>query len=379
MRISEVKTHILEARLRQPFGFSQWWYDTRRATIIEVETDDGLIGWGESFGPPGPIAATVKEFRPHILGQDSRAIDRIWELLYNRFRDFGQKGIIVAALSGIDIALWDLLGKRYGVPAHVLMGGPVRTRVQAYATGMYLQKAEDQTRLFMEEARSYVEAGFKTVKMKVGFGVERDTTLVKRVREAIGPDIGLVIDANHAYDAVEAVRLGRRIEALDIGWFEEPVCPEDLRGYKAVKSALGIPIAGGESEYTRFGFRDILVERAMDIIQPDVCISGGISECRKIAIMANAFGVRCNPHAWGTGIGIAATLQLLAVIPHNPLSMNPVEPMLELDQTEHPFRMTLITEPIIQQNGFVAVPQGPGLGVEVDRGVLQRYEVNRET
>ncbi len=376
MKIAKIQVHILEAKLQRPFGFSQWWYDTRKATIIEIETDDGLIGWGESFGPPGPIAATIEEFKPYLLGQDSRAIDRIWERLYNRFRDSGQKGIVISALSGIDIALWDLLGKRYGVPVHVLMGGPIRTKVQAYATGMYLQEVDDPVRLFQEEARSYVEAGFKAVKMKVGFGVETDTRLVRGVRAAIGPDIGLMIDANHAYDAVEAIRLGRRIEHLDIGWFEEPVPPEDVRGYKEVKGALKIPIAGGESEYTRFGFRDILVDRAIDILQPDICIAGGPSECKKIAIMANAFGVRFNPHAWGTGIAIAATLQLLAVVPHNPLSLNPVEPMLESDQTEHPLRMTLITEPIVQRDGLVDVPQGPGLGVEVDRAVLLKYKVN---
>jgi D-galactarolactone cycloisomerase len=194
------------------------------------------------------------------------------------------------------------------------------------------------------------------------------------VRQAIGPDIGLMVDANHAYDTVAAIRLGRQIEQYDIGWFEEPVPPEDLAGHLAVKAALTIPIAGGECEFTRFGFRDLLVAHALDIIQPDTCSAGGLSECKKIADMAVAFGVRYNPHAWGTGIGIAASLQLLAVLaPHTPPSLAPAEPMLEFDRTEHPIRQALLTTPIEHVDGFVRVPEGPGLGIDIDRAALARF------
>jgi D-galactarolactone cycloisomerase len=153
------------------------------------------------------------------------------------------------------------------------------------------------------------------------------------------------------------------------------VPPEDLEGYRQVKAALTIPIAGGEAEFTRWGFRGILAERLVDIVQPDTCAAGGISECKKIADMASAFGVRCNPHVWGTGVALAASLQLLAVLPHNPPGLHPVEPLLELDQSEHPVRMAVLREPIVQRDGWVAVPDGPGLGVEIDRDALERFRV----
>jgi D-galactarolactone cycloisomerase len=166
------------------------------------------------------------------------------------------------------------------------------------------------------------------------------------------------------------------IEHHDIGWFEEPVPPEDIAGYRAVKAALSIPVAGGECEFTRIGFRDLLVSRAIDIIQPDTCAAGGLSECKKIADMAEAFGIRYNPHVWGTGIAIAASLQLLAVLPsHTPTSLTPIEPMLEFDRTEHPIRQAVLTQPIEHVKGMVRVPDGPGLGIEVDRAALKRFAV----
>jgi D-galactarolactone cycloisomerase len=313
---------------------------------------------------------------PWLIGQDPLRTEFLWQMIYAGFRDHGQKGAVIQGLSGIDIALWDIKGKHFGVPVHRLLGGPLRSEVQAYATGLYRRKSGDPLRYLAEEAAGYVADGFKAVKLKVGFGVEEDAAVTRAVREAIGPDIALMVDANHAYDAVAAIRLGRMIEADNIGWFEEPVPPEDVAGYRAVKAAISIPIAGGECEFTRFGFRDILALRAIDIIQPDTCAAGGLSECKKIADMAEAFSVRYNPHVWGTGIAIAASLQLLAVLPsHTPLSLAPVAPMLEFDRTEHPIRQSLLVQPIEHTNGVARVPDAPGLGIEVDREVLARFAV----
>jgi len=302
--------------------------------------------------------------------------DHLWQSTYARLRDHGQKGVVIQGLSGIDIALWDLKGKHFGVPCYRLMGGPLRSEVKAYATGLYRRKSGDPAKYLAQEAAGYVADGFSAVKLKVGFGVEEDAAMTHAVRDAIGDDIALMVDANHAYDAVAAIRLGRMIEQFDIGWFEEPVPPEDVAGYRAVKAALAIPIAGGECEFTRFGFRDLLVSRAVDIVQPDTCAAGGLSECKKIADMAEAFGVRYNPHVWGTGIAIAASLQLLAVLPsHTPTSLRVAEPMLEFDRTEHPIRQALLTQPIEHVKGVVRVPDGPGLGIEVDRAALKRFAV----
>ena len=374
MKIKDVRTHILQAALSQPFAYSRAWYDTRMAMVVEIETDNGLIGWGECYGPARITAAVVGSVATLLIGEDPLRIDYLWRKIYSTLRDHGQKGVVIEGLSGIDIALWDIKGKHFGVPVHRLLGGGIRDAVQAYATGLYRRKSGDPLRYLPEEAAGYVAEGFKAVKLKVGFGVEEDAAVTRAVREAIGPDVALMVDANHAYDATAAIRLGRIIERHDIGWFEEPVPPEDVAGYREVKSALSIPIAGGECEFTRFGFRDVLASRAMDIIQPDTCAAGGLSECKKIADMAEAFGVRYNPHVWGTGIAIAASLQLLAVLPsHTPLSLAPLEPMLEFDRTEHPIRQAILTRPIEHIRGIVAVPDGPGLGIEVNREALARY------
>ncbi|QHO71565.1 mandelate racemase [Bradyrhizobium sp. CCBAU 051011] len=376
MKIRSVRARVLEAALSQPFAYSRAWYDTRAAMVVEVETSDGLTGWGECYGPARITAAAVESVTPLLVGEDPLRTDFLWRKVYSALRDHGQKGVVIEALSGIDIALWDIKGKFFGVPVHQLLGGASRSQVQAYATGLYRRKSGDPLRYLPDEAAGYVAEGFKAVKLKVGFGVEEDAAVTRAVREAIGPGIALMVDANHAYDATAAIRLGRMIERYDIGWFEEPVPPEDLAGYREVKAAISIPVAGGECEFTRFGFRDVLVSRAMDIIQPDTCAAGGLSECKKIADMAEAFGIRYNPHGWGTGVAIAASLQLLAVLPsHTPRSLAPLEPILEFDRTEHPIRQAILTRPIEHSGGLVAVPDGAGLGIEIDRDALMRFAV----
>jgi D-galactarolactone cycloisomerase len=294
--------------------------------------------------------------------------------MYNRTRDHGRKGVAVEAISGIDIALWDLKGKALGLPVHRLLGGPIRARLQAYATGFYRTRAPDQRAMLVAEAERHVADGFAAFKLKLGFGVADDIKLCEAVRKRVGDRIAIMVDANHAYDAAAATRLARAIEPLDIGWFEEPVTPEDIDGYKQLKAATSIPMAGGEAEFTRWGFRRLLAERAIDVAQPDTCAVGGISECKKVADMAAAFGVRCIPHCWGTGIAVATALQVLAVIPNNPPGLTPIEPLLEFDRSEHPYRMAILKAPIEQKDGWVDVPTGPGLGIEVDRAALEKYQ-----
>lgn len=373
MRIRDIHVHLLEAKLGKAFSYSRAWYDTRMALLVEIVTDDGVVGWGEAYGPQRMLYGVIGALKPLLVGADPLRTDFIWQEIYAKYRDHGQKGLLIQALSAVDIALWDIKGKILKQPIHRLMGGPLRSEIVAYATGLYRLREGDPAQYLVEEARGYAEEGFSAMKLKVGFDVEEDVRMVRAVSEAIGPKRRLMIDANHAYDSVAAIRLARKIEHLDIGWFEEPVPPEDIDGYKRVRAAQSIPVAGGECEFTRFGFRELLVRGAVDIVQPDTCAAGGLSECKKIADMAHAFGVRYNPHVWGTGIAIAASLHLLAVLPDNPLSLNPIQPMLEFDQTEHPIRMAVLTEPITHKQGVVAVPQGPGLGIEIDRAALDRF------
>jgi D-galactarolactone cycloisomerase len=373
MKISTVTTHVLEAPLTVPFRWSFNRADTRSTVLVEITTENGLTGWGECFGPARPIAAIIEAFGPLLINADALAIEAIWQDLYNKFRDQGQKGMVISAISGVDIALWDIKGKYFNAPIHQMMGGPLRSEVEAYATGMYRRDDGDPLDYLVEEALGYVAEGFRGVKLKLGFDVEGDVAIARAVREAVGPDIKLMMDANHGYDVIDAIRLGRRVEDLDIRWFEEPVVPEDLAGYREIKAALSIPLAGGECDFTRYGFRDILTSRSIDIIQPDTCAAGGLSECKKIADMANAFHVRYVPHVWGTGIGLAASLQLLAVLPHTPPSWTPTEPLLEFDRSEHPFRQEILMEPLEHVRGQVTIPTGPGLGIEINRNMVAHF------
>ncbi|MBM08964.1 MAG: mandelate racemase [Magnetovibrio sp.] len=376
MKVAKVITHIVEAPVSEPFHWAIGEASSRSSCVVEIITDTGLVGWGECFGPARPAAAMVKAYEPWLLDFDPLATEQIWQNLYASYRDQGQKGIPICAISGIDIALWDIKGKYFGMPIYQLMGGPLRTEVKAYATGTYRKRDGDPMDYIADEVARYKNEGFSALKLKIGFEVDEDLALISKVRDVIGPEMGLMLDANHGYDAVDAIRLARAAEAFNIGWFEEPVSPEDLDGYLAVKSSTSIPMAGGETEYTRFGFREIFRRRAMDYVQPDTCAAGGLSECKKIADMANAFGIRYVPHVWGTGIGLAAALHLLAVLPHNPPGRRPWEPILEFDRSEHPARQAILTVPIEHKRGFVNIPAGPGLGIEIDKQTLAEFTVD---
>lgn len=379
MKITAIRAHVLEAPIAERFAFSQAWVDKRVGLVVEVETDAGLTGWGDGYGPPWALATVIeKYYAPRLIGRSPLAGDALWEELYNYLRDHGQRGVPIQALSAIDIALWDLRGKIFAAPVHVLMGGPIRSSVRAYATGLY-RRTNDRTenhRLLVEEARGYLDAGFTAMKTKVGFGFDDDIALVERLRETIGGGVELFVDANHGCDRVQAARLARAMEPLDIGWFEEPVEPEDVAGYAELRTRTSIPIAGGECSFTRHDFRRILEAGAMDVIQPDTASCGGLTEAKRIADMAWTHGIRYNPHVWGTGIGLAAAMQLLAVLPTTTPAFGAHQPLLEYDSTPHPFRQDLLVQPVRVEGGVAYVPDGPGLGVEVRREVLDRWRVN---
>ncbi len=376
--IKKVTCHVVSAPVERPFTSSRGWlYKTRGSCIVEIETTDGIVGWGECYGPSAVAKAYIEtQFAPRIIGRDAFDVEVIWEDLYNRIKDYGGRGMATSALSGIDIALWDIIGKSCGKPIHKLIGGAYRTEVTAYATGLYFIDMDRLIEEAVEEANEFVGNGFVAIKMKIGLGSPKlDIERVAAVRKAIGDDVRLMVDANHCFTVPQAIRIGRELEKLNVEWFEEPISPEDVDGYVEVTRSLDMAVAGGENEFTRWGFRDLVVRKAMDIIQPDVCAAGGISECRKIAALASAHGVECIPHAWGSAIGLAATLHFLAALPDQPPSFKPMPPLLELEQCENPFRDLLSVEPIVQQGGKVQIPTGAGLGIEINRSVLDRYRV----
>jgi D-galactarolactone cycloisomerase len=290
MRIADVITHVLEARLSQPSGWSFMRTANRASCLVEVICEDGTTGWGECFGAAHLNAAIVAAFRAHVVGMDALASEQIWMHLYNQFRDQGQRGLTITALSGLDVGLWDIKGKHFEAPVFALMGGPLRRQVSAYATGTDRRGSADPLTYIVDEVRGYAGEGFSAVKLKIDFGVADDAALVRACREAVGPNDCLMLDANHGSDASEAIALGRTVADCDIGWFEAPVVPEDLAGYQEVRRGQPIALAGGETWFTRWHFKDALSARAVDVIQPDICAAGGHSEAKKIADMAVAFG-----------------------------------------------------------------------------------------
>src|ERR1051326_3364168 len=215
IKIHDIKVYVLDAALAEPFAYSQAWYERRGACLVEIVGEDGNSGWGEAFGPARLTAPIIEYYKPPLIGADALATEAIWQSLYNRLRDHGQKGLAIEALSAIDIALWDLKGRHLGLPVHRLLGGPLRSRVEAYATGFYRKRSGDPLPYLVEEAHRRVAEGFSAIKLKLGFGLDEDARLCEAVRRAVGNGIRIMVDANHAYDAMAAIRLGRHIEPLE--------------------------------------------------------------------------------------------------------------------------------------------------------------------
>lgn len=385
MKITEVKSHILQYRLDQELGYSQQYYDRRTANIIEVTTNEGLCGYGEAFGG-GMVAFANKGIveqviGPMIMGMDPLEREVIWHKVYNLLRDHGQKGMPLQALSGVDIALWDIAGKTLNLPLYKLLGGAFRDRIPVYGYGMMLQRVQDLTTRFADESRAIVAGGFRAVKMKIGRGPKEDLRLVEAVRKTVGPGILLMVDANHCYTAREAIPLGREFEQLEVYWFEEPVAPEDYQGYRDLCLALDLNIAGGEAEFTRWGFRDLIEGRCVDILQPETCALGGITEYQKVLALAHTHFIPVVNHVWGSAVAVAMNLHLLTAMPDLPGAAHPVQPLLEYDTTPNLFREELLKEPLgildqVKRNGgWVGLPKGPGLGIDLDFGFVKRFLV----
>ncbi len=375
MKIERIETYVAEQKLDTPFYFSQFEFQTRQICLVKVTAADGTYGWGEGYGPATVAQAGIKYLSPLVLGEDPLQVETVWNKMHLRSLDYARRGVLVAALSAIDIAIWDLRGKLLGQPVSVLLGGQRRQNVKVYATGMYFTESNDLVAKLVEEAKLYASQGFRALKMKVGLGVETDLRHVRAVRQAIGDEVELMVDANHAYSLSEALNFTRQIEPLNIGFFEEPISPEDYEGYRELRDRSAIPIAGGECEYLLEGFRQLLSKRCVDIAQPDICGAGGLSEVKRIVALARAFHINVIPHSWGTGVAFAAGVHLVSTLDVLPGRLRMPEPLLEMDRSENPLREKLTTA-FEFEDGKVAVPTAPGLGVDVDMDVLAELTVS---
>jgi D-galactarolactone cycloisomerase len=374
-RIIRIEPFVVSQPLQKPFSYSQWEYDRRTVCLVRVVADDGTYGWGEGYGPAGVIRAGIEFFSPLLIGRDPLATGALWQAMHVRGLDFGRRGVLLAAISALDIALWDLKGKLLDTPVHVLLGGARRPRVQVYATGMYFDREPGMRERLAHEAAGYVQQGFSAVKMKVGLGVGEDAANVGAVRQAIGDGPRLMVDSNHAYLRHEALDLAHRIEPLQISWFEEPVSPDDYAGYRELRRQSRIPVAGGECEYGVHGFQQLFDAEAVDIAQPDICACGGLTETQRIAALARTHFVDLTPHCWGTGIAFATGVHFLSTVDVLPGRLRAREPLLEMDRTENPLRDELTVPRFQPSEGGVAVPSAPGLGIDVDPKRLEEFGV----
>jgi len=341
-----------------------------QSTLVRVHTDAGITGIGEAHAPLAPqVSAAIVEhvLAPALIGEDPRAIDVLWEKMYSTMRLRGHStGWQTEAMSGVDIALWDILGKAVGLPVYMLLGGAHHTRLKAYASGVPGTTSAEQ----VAHARRFVEErGFSAVKMSIGRqDLEVEIAAVAAVAEALGDEAHLLVDAHGAYDATTALNLGRQLQALGVYWLEDPLAPEDHSGYKMLSDVLDMAIAAGETECNRYQFRDRLAARAVDILLPDVCRAGGITEGRKIAMLADCYQTPWAAHvSMGTPVHIAAALHLGAATPNFLICECPTH--------QNPLGNNLLQTPILCRDGFFELPQGPGLGIELIEDELNRVRL----
>jgi len=379
MEIETVEAVPLRRELDGRFANAQKWIGSREYCLVRIETAGGLEGWGECWGPIAGTRETVERVAgPWLVGRDAREVERLHDDLRFRLRSAYHSTVPAGVVSGVDTALWDLRGKALGEPVSRLLGGRRRDSVRAYATGHFFRETDSFADLrdgIAEEARGHVDAGFDALKLKIGlgrhfpWGPEEDVELVRAVREAVGGGVRLMADANHAYDRPTARRVGRRLADLDVHFFEEPVPPTDIDGYAALDRALSVPLAGGECWAFAEEFDRVLDAGAVGYVQPDVTSAGGITSTRRVMAAAEAGNVGFLPHVFGSAVALAASLQVLAAAPG--------DPMLEFDRTPNPIREELSASPVTNDGNAVPIPDDPGLGVEIDRDVLDRFRIDR--
>jgi L-alanine-DL-glutamate epimerase-like enolase superfamily enzyme len=364
---------------RSDFGHAR----TFDAAILRIETDDGIAGWGEaknaagSTGTYGTLVHMLNhEIGPQLIGRDAAEIGPIWDLLYNGVRheiasasghampQLARRGMTVAALSAVDIALWDILGKSLGQPVWRLLGGRKADHMPAYASGGWAPAHQ-----IGEQLKSYIEAGgFKAVKMRVGAmdgPPHVSAARVQAARQALGPDVALMADAHGTYTVADAKRFIQMVADCDLAWFEEPVVADDKAGLAEVRAVGNVPIATGESEATRYAFRDLAVLRAADIFQPDPAFCGGISEALRIGTIASAFNLRLAPHLWAGAPCFFAGLHICAA--------SPASFIIEYSLGANPMIHDLVEETVEVKNGMIAIPDSPGLGFTISEAFLKAH------
>ena len=387
MVITDVRTIPLQVELDEPFMDSRELITYRQALLVEVLTDEGIVGLGESAVWGGPHISTMtvieRELKPLVVGEDPRFIEGIWTKMYEQSVQHGRRGLLLAAMGGIDIALWDILGKIAGLPL-VQLFGAYRDSVRPYASHGFYQESRTIS-VLQDEMKQLRKLGHTAFKMKVGrqnpipylkgadlcvTSLAEDYDRVRAVREAIGPSPELIIDANNAWTDKVALRVLDELHDANIFFLEEPLPTDDIEGSIRLCARSRTQIGGYETETSRFGFRDLIERRAIDVVQPDCCWTGGISEVRKIAALASMHNMLCVPHSFSSSVALMTNAHLVGSLANGEF--------VEWDRTKNPLVEELLTAPPkLTPNGRLMIPSGPGLGIELNRDTVERYRVKQ--
>jgi D-arabinonate dehydratase len=361
MKITAITTEAFRWTRAKPIRNGKHIYAQVSVGLIKIQTDDGVTGIG--IGGAGEIErATVARLTPELIGEDPINVERLWHKMWVP-KLIGRRGLTTRAISALDIALWDIRAKVAGLPLYKLLGG-YRDRVPTYIAGGYYAEGKGLKEL-AEEMETNLAMGARAVKMKIGgVSIREDVERVKVVRQTIGPDVKLMVDANCAYRHYEAIQIAKRIEEYDIFWFEEPVAPDDYAGHRKVAEATTIPIATGENEYTRYGFRDLIAHHSAAIFNADAKILGGVTEFMKVAALAQAHDLDIAPHgSQDIHVHLVAAIANGLILEYYPESVDP----LRVTMYEH--NLTL------NDDGTVSPPNVPGIGIEPNYQVLAPYRV----
>jgi L-rhamnonate dehydratase len=371
MKITAVESYYL----RLP-ALEERCAGTQDTLEVRIRTDEGIDGIGEVDSAPlvaqaiidAPVSHTIQRgLRAVLLGRSPLEIERLWDDMYAATLYFGRRGPVIHAMSGVDLALWDLAGKAYGKPAHELLGGARAGSVRAYASSLFgATPAETRSK-----AEGFRDEGFTAVKFgwsPMGADEATDVALVREARQGAGEAMDLMVDAGCIWDAKTAIRRARRFSEFGIAWLEEPLHPDDLEGYARLSAASDVSIAAGEEESSRHSYLDLMDRGRIDVVQVDVTRCGGLTEARRIARLAHDRHLPVVNHSFKTGINLAASLHFVATAPTGFILEYPISPS--------PLRDQLTREQFPVVDGRVAVPQSPGLGVTLDEETLQRYRVS---
>jgi L-alanine-DL-glutamate epimerase-like enolase superfamily enzyme len=363
MKIDRLETINLRFEYADGFTYAGGKCTGRLTSLVLVHCDNGQVGIGTAYSHPALVHLIVQhQLAPLLVGEDPTDVERLWDRMYRITRWYGRKGAALSALGAIDTACWDLRGKALGKPVWQLLGGENST-CPAYASAL-LWKDIPQ---LADEAAQLVSRGFRRVKMRLGRGDDYDRPAVTAVRRAIGNDCDLLCDGSVRYSLDEARSLGEFLTEQNVFWFEEPFQPEDIDSYVALRGTVGVPLAAGENEFGLQGFRELIRAGALDIVQPDACRCGGISEVKRVADLALASGLKFATHSWSDAVAIVANAQVVSAM-SNGITV-------EIDQTGNPFVEELLVEPLQVIDGRLALSRSPGLGIALNPSVVEKYRM----